>query len=227
MNRTTVPLAAALILLLAVPLAAQERELTIEELYLKNVELQILREQAFGSDRDAKMAVLDDIERRIRDGDAGEDYAFILEYLSMEGILRQERELGRLANYYPEVRRKAANLLGRLGSEQAKRSLLTILVTDDESTVKAEAAYALGVIGKDQENEAVRAMAYVVDKQDPQNPDSNLAFAICLALEKIAQANQGIREPAAYRALLRISQGTYIPVVRRKALQTLEELRRY
>ena len=100
-----------------VPLSAQaqEREQTVEELYLRNVELQILREQAFGGDRGTKMAVLDEVEKKVKDGSADKDYLFILEYLSMEGILRQEREAGRLTNYYPEVRRRAANLLGRSG----------------------------------------------------------------------------------------------------------------
>ena len=104
---------------------------------------------------------------------------------------------------------------------------MTILVSDNEPTVLAEAAYALGVIGKDAENESVRVLAYVMDKQVAQAPDGNLAYAVCLAMEKIAQANQGIRDPAAYRALVRISQGPYIPTVRRKALQALEEIRRY
>ncbi len=219
----------AVVLPTVAPLSAQNqgREQTVEELYLKNVELQILREQAFGGDRETKMAVLDDVEKKVKDGNASEDYLVILEFLSMEGILRQERESGRLANYYPEVRRRATNLLGRIGGEQARQSLLTILVTDDEPTVMAEAAYALGVIGNDAESESVRAMVYVLEKQTSQSPDGNLAFAVCLAMEKIAQANQGIKDPAAYRALVRISQGPYIPTVRRKALQTLEEIRQH
>jgi hypothetical protein len=217
----------AFCLLSIAPLAAQERELTVEELYLKNVELQLLREQAFTGDHDTKLSVLDDIEKRVKDGDANQDYLFILEFLSMEGILRRERESGHLTNYFPEVRRRAANLLGRLGGEQARRSLLTILVTDDEPMVIAEAAYGLGVIGKDEGYRSVQALDFVLAKQDYYSPDPNLAYAICLALEKIAQANGGIRDPAAYRALVRISQGPYIPTVRRKAMQTLEQLRQY
>lgn len=227
MKGRTIHLIVAFCLLSIAPLAAQERELTVEELYLKNVELQLLREQAFTGDHDTKLSVLDDIEKRVKDGDANQDYLFILEFLSMEGILRRERESGHLTNYFPEVRRRAANLLGRLGGEQARRSLLTILVTDDEPMVIAEAAYGLGVIGKDEGYRSVQALDFVLAKQDYYSPDPNLAYAICLALEKIAQANGGIRDPAAYRALVRISQGPYIPTVRRKAMQTLEQLRQY
>lgn len=227
MKGRTIHLIVAFCLLAGAPLAAQERELTVEELYLQNVELQLLREQAFTGDREAKLSVLDDIEKRVKDGDASQDYLFILEFLSMEGILRRERQSGHLTNYFPEVRRRAANLLGRLGGEQARRSLLTILVTDDEPMVIAEAAYGLGVIGKDEGYRSVQALNFVLTKQDYYNPDPNLAYAICLALEKIAQANDGIRDPAAYRALVRISQGPYVPTVRRKAMQTLEQLRQY
>ena len=76
-------------------------------------------------------------------------------------------------------------------------------------------------------NEVVRALLYRLENEDPQMPDNNLAYAICLSMEKIAEANNGIREPEAYRALVRIAQGNYIKTVRRKALQTLDVLKEY
>jgi HEAT repeat protein len=219
----------------AVLLGAQstERELTVEELYLRDIEFQILSEKAFSDSREIKLDVLDEIEDMIEEGtvDDPDKVEFVLEYLGMEGTARRVRESARLINYYPEVRRRAANLLGRLGGDRAKDALVSILLIDDEPMVKAEAAYALGVIGTNEGNEVVRALLYTLETEDPQMPDNNLAYAVCLAVEKIVEANDGDLDSAAYadlaRTLVRIAQGNYIKTVRRKALQTLEVLKEY
>ena len=207
-----------------------ERELTVEELYLKNIEFQILREKAFADDRELKMLVLDDLEKMIDEGSVGEDdiqIELILEYLAMEGTFRRVLESKRLVNYFPEVRRRSANLLGRLGGEEAKDALITVLIKDNEAMVRAEAAYGLGVIGKNDQNKVVEALLYALEQENPELPDNNFAYAVCLALEKIAKASNGIREPEIYRALVRIAQGNYIRTVKRKALQTLDEMKKY
>jgi HEAT repeat protein len=219
----------------AVLLGAQstERELTVEELYLRDIEFQILSEKAFSDSREIKLDVLDEIEVMIEEGsvDDPDKVEFVLEYLGMEGTARRVRESARLINYYPEVRRRSANLLGRLGGERAKDALVSILLIDDEPMVKAEAAYALGVIGMNDGNEVVQALLYTLENEDPQMPDNNLAYAVCLAVEKIVEANDGDLDSAAYadlaRTLVRIAQGNYIKTVRRKALQTLEVLKEY
>ena len=222
-------------LAVAVLLGAQstERELTVEELYLRDIEFQILSEKAFSDSREIKLDVLDEIEVMIEEGtiDDPDKVEFVLEYLGMEGTARRVRESARLINYYPEVRRRSANLLGRLGGDRAKDALVSILLIDDEPMVKAEAAYALGVIGTNNGNEVVRALLYTLETEDPQMPDNNLAYAVCLAVEKIVEANDGDLDSAAYadlaRTLVRIAQGNYIKTVRRKALQTLEVLKGY
>jgi HEAT repeat protein len=219
----------------AVALGAQstERELTVEELYLRDIEFQILSEKAFSDSREIKLDVLDEIEAMIEGGtvDDPDKVEFVLEYLGMEGTARRVRESARLVNYYPEVRRRSANLLGRLGGERAKNALVSILLIDDEPMVKAEAAYALGVVGMNDGNEVIRALLYTLENEDPQMPDNNLAYAVCLAVEKIVEATDGDLDSAAYadlaRTLVRIAQGNYIKTVRRKALQTLEVLKEY
>jgi hypothetical protein len=210
-----------------------ERELTVEELYLRDIEFQILSEKAFSDSREIKLDVLDEIEVMIEEGtvDDPDKVEFVLEYLGMEGTARRVRENARLVNYYPEVRRRSANLLGQLGGDRAKDALVSILLIDDEPMVKAEAAYALGVIGTNDGNEVVQALLFTLENEDPQMPDNNLAYAVCLAVEKIVEANDGDLDTAAYsdlaRTLVRIAQGNYIKTVRRKALQTLEVLKDY
>ena len=209
---------------------ASGKELTVEERFLRNVELQVLREQAFSDDREVKINALNTIEEMVNDGKitAGDDqYVFVLEYLAMEGISRKVREGGHLINAFPEIRRRACNLLGRIGGDAATSVLLTVLVKDDEYMVKSEAAYALGVIGKDDTGEVLQTLVYTLNRMDPSRPDNNFAMAVILSIEKLADAKGGITDPAAYRALVRIASGNYIRTVKRRALQALDKLKSY
>ncbi len=64
------------------------KEITIEELFLKSIEFQILREKAASDDLEIKLSALDDLEKRINSGVSGADASqveFVLEYLAMEG----------------------------------------------------------------------------------------------------------------------------------------------
>ena len=249
--RLVVPCAVALLLAPVVVLSAQDasqggtqsgsqtgsqagtqqgsREITIEELFLKSIEFQILREKAASDDFDIKMSALDDLDKRIAAGASSSDAAqieFVLEYLAMEGSGRISRENGRQVNNFPEVRRRAANLLGKIGTEEAKNALVRVLLIDDEPIVKAEAAYALGNLGMNQNNEVVQAIEFAYNMEDPTQPDQNFGYAISLAIEKLAQKTPGgIKDPEAYRLLVKIAQGNYLRTVKAKALQVLDELR--
>jgi len=207
--------------------SAPQKEITIEELFLQSVELQILREKAFSGDLDVKLSALDDLEKKVNDGSyKGNDQQveFVLEYLAMEGSAHTTREAGRLVNNFPEVRRRAANLLGRVGTPEAKEALVRVLIIDEEPVVKAEAAYALGVIGNNDNDEVVQALSYVFAKEDPQTPDNNFAYAMCLAVEKLSK-KAGVKDPAAYQILVKIAGGNYLRTVKAKALQVLDELK--
>lgn len=208
--------------------SAPQKEITIEELFLQSVEMQILREKAFSGDLDVKLSALDDIEKKVNDGSfKGNDQQleFVLQYLAMEGSAHTTREAGRLVNNFPEVRRRAANLLGRVGTPEAKEALVQVLIIDEEPVVKAEAAYALGVIGNNDNNEVVQALSYVFSKENPQAPDNNFAYAMCLAVEKLSKKAGGLKDPAAYQILVKIASGNYLRTVKAKALQVLDELK--
>ncbi len=205
------------------------KEITIEELFLKSIEFQILREKAASDDLDIKLSALDDLEKKIDAGVSGSDTAqteFVLEYLAMEGSGRISRESGHKINDFPEVRRRAANLLGRVGTEESKNALIRVMLIDDEPMVKAEAAYALGSLGMNPNNEVVQAIEFAYNMEDPTTPDQNFGYAISLAIEKLAQKTPGgIKDPEAYRLLVKIAQGNYLRTVKAKALQVLDELR--
>jgi HEAT repeat protein len=232
-----VPALAAVFLIAASGLWAQQAtttsstssELTIEELFLKSVEFQILREKAFSDDYDVKMSALDDLEKKVADGSYkanDQQVEFVLEYLAMEGSGHITREGGRLINNFPDVRRRAVNMLGRVGTDAARDALIRVLLIDEEPVVKAEAAYALGVMGKNPDNQVIQALAFTYAHEDPTRPDNNFGYALCLAVEKLAQSTPGgIKDPAAYQMLVKIAQGNYLRTVRNKALQVLDELK--
>jgi hypothetical protein len=135
------------------------------------------------------------------------------------------RENKRQINYFPEVRRRAANMLGKLGTPEAQKALINVLLGDDEPMVKAEAAYGLGTIGLNDNNETTQALAFAFDKEDPGKPDNNYAFAVALAMEKLGKKSGGVKDPAAYRTLVKIAQGNYIRSVKLKAMQVLDSMK--
>jgi hypothetical protein len=205
-------------------------EVTVEELYLENIELGLIRAQAMSTDRDSKLRALANLEEMIESGKItpeSADALLLLDYLAMEGVSRQVRMNGRLINYFPMVRKKAVELLGKIKGDTAKDILLDVLGDDNEPMVKAEAAYALGMIGLNDNEEVSRALAYELMNQTAVAPDDNFAYAVMLSYEKLAEANGGIREPSVYLSLIQVSQGNYVKAVRDKALEVMDTLRTY
>ena len=224
----------AIVLVCAFPLAAQNQqgqgETTVEELFLESIEMRIIGEQAFSEEREMKLTALDNLEGMIEEGEVGpndQEAHYILERLANQGIGVELVQGKTVVNNFPEVRRRAAKLLGQMGGSQAQATLINILIGDPEPMVLAEAAYALGEIGNNENQQATQAIAYGILNQDIMTPDNNFAFAALLAFEKIAEANGGLQDPNAFRALIRISQGNYIRTVRRKADQVLQTLAEY
>lgn len=208
----------------------QTEEKTVEELFLQSIELTFIGEMATNLSRNSKLDALDAIEEMIDGGRTSEndrDLLTVLEYLSMEGNGVQMREGGRLINNFPEVRRRACEYLGDLGGEFAKASLINVLLTDTEPMVMAEAAYALGTIGINSDNQVTQTLSYSILGQNVLTPDNNYAFAVLLAFEKIADSNNGITDPSAIRALVRIQNGNYLKTVQRKAKSVIDKLRSY
>jgi len=231
------------LLLLCTPLFGQdseesERVPTVEELYLRNPTLMAIVEQATAADRQSKLRALDDIQELIDEDGVGANASGVLdmlEYLSAEGVLREVKQSGQTVNYFPIVRRRAVELLGKLAQDssdpdirrRAQEILLTILQRDEEVMVKSEAAYALGLIGEDKDGRVTRILHEVISAQTVVAPDNNFAYAVCLAIEKIAQYNRGIKNYQAYTALVTIMQGNYTRKVKDKAFEVLQSLKQY
>jgi hypothetical protein len=203
-------------------------EMSVEESYLQeSVELMVIRETSRADTRDQKLVALEYISDAINRGNTGEEVRAALEYLAMEGVMNKARENGRLVNNFPDVRRKAAEYLGDLGTVEAKNTLLKIVVADPEPMVLQEAVKSLAKIGLNENEETVNAIAWIVTRFDVLNPDNLLALSAVDAFEKIAEKNGGIKDPNAIRVLIRIAEGPYIRPVQDRAKQVIMDLRRY
>ncbi|HEQ72314.1 MAG TPA: HEAT repeat domain-containing protein [Spirochaetia bacterium] len=226
--------------LCAVPVAFAQnggntgREESIEELYLTNPALQIAYEAARSDDRESKLLALSQLTAMIDEGVSKEEevqIAAILRDLASQGTTIIIREKGRLVNYYVDVRREACRVLATVKSDEAKKRAVAVLIEvlkyDDDPIVKSNAAYSLGVIGLNENEESARAIARALESQDYVAPNDHFAYSGAIALEKIAKANNGIFDPLVMQVLVKITQGNYNRSVKDKAFSVLQTLRTY
>jgi len=222
-------IAAVLFTATAAAQSGSSREMTVEESYLQeSIELMIIRETARSNTREQKMISLDYIKEAIDRGNQNDEIRQTLEYLSMEGRRSVIRESGRIMNNFPDIRRQAVRYLGQVGSEEARKSLILVLQSENEPAVIQEAIRSLGDIGTNVNNETVAHIAWVMDRNNNGlNPDNLMALATIEAFEKIAKTSDGLTSPEAIQTLLRITEGNFIKPVRDRARQLLADLRSY
>ncbi|MDA3810638.1 MAG: HEAT repeat domain-containing protein [Spirochaetaceae bacterium] len=230
MNKLKVGVVLLFSILLTMTLSAQEDEQTIEELYLKSqVKVKIIKSEADSVDRDMKMIAIQDIEKMISDGEVGTDdreMVGILSSLGTEGISNQVIEQGAVINNYPMVRKEAVRLLGEVGGDFARDSLITVLLTDNEPMVLAEAVVAISKVGPDEQGIAMSVLADSMRSQTALNKDNNFANAYILAIENLADKAGGIDDIRVFEELTKIAdpRSGYITIVRKKAFELLKNL---
>jgi len=208
--------------------SSNNREMSVEQSYLQeSIELMIIREQSRTDSRDMKMVALEYIGDAIDRGNKSEDIRAALEYLSLEGVVNVARENGRVVNNYPDVRKAAATYLGKLGTTDAKDTLLKMVNGDNEPMVITEAIRSLGIIGTNNADEVTKTISWTVNRFHGLNPDNFMALSALDAFAKIAAANKGIKDPAAVEIIIKIAEGPYITPVRNRARELLTELRQY
>jgi len=208
--------------------AQQRRELTVEESYLQQaMENMIIRETARSNSREQKLIALEYIEDAISRGNTSDIILQTLQFLSSEGRMNVAREEGRIINNFPDIRRRSAMFLGRLGTEEAANALIQVLRFENEPMVLQEAIKSLGNIGINNNNETIANIAWVVRHFDQTNPNNLMALAAIDAFERIADANDGLNSPEAIQLLIRISEGPYVRPVQERARQLLADLRSF
>lgn len=209
---------------------ATSSEKTVEEAYLQeSLETMVIKEQSQSDSKDMKLVALQYIKQAIDGGRKNEEVRKALDYLALENSYTVSRSagLGRPTNDYPDVRAKACDYLGEFPSVESKNTLVKVALGDQEPMVIAAAVRSLGKIGMNDADEVTQAISYIVTRFDILQPDNSLAFESLVALERIADKNNGIKDPAAIRAIMKIATGSYISPVKTKANDLLNKLRTY
>jgi hypothetical protein len=76
-------------------------------------------------------------------------------------------------------------------------------------------------------DETVSTITWIVSRFDVLYPDNLLALSAIDAFAKIAEKNNGIKDPNVVRILIRISDGPYIKPVQDRARQLITDIRKY
>jgi len=207
-----------------------DREMSVEQSYLQeSVELMIISElsRSYPPSRDMKMVALEYIGEAIDRGNKSDEIRSALEYLSLEGVVNVSRENGRVINNFPDVRKAAVAYLGKLGTAEAKDTLLKVVNRDTEPMVITEAIRSLGIIGMNNADEVTTTIALTVSRFNMLNPDNFMALSALDAFSRIAAANNGIKDRFVVETILKISDGAYIRPVQDRAKELITELRKY
>ncbi len=206
--------------------------MTVEELFLSDdITVQILREQVTSPRRDMKADALETIREMVEAGEIDEnDEAMItmLQILALDGSRWRITDGGGVfVRRNPDIRRDAAELLGRIGGRRAEIVLRQVLRRDEEPMVLAEAMYALGRTGVDDAGRSATQMAQVLVREHArEHPDNNLMYSTLLALERLAENGyRGIAESTLISSLVDITHGPYTRLVRDQARSVLDSMR--
>jgi len=222
----------AIIVLFIVPCWAQTGsggERTVEESYLQDpLEIMIIREQAYADSKDMKLIALQYIKQSLDEGRGGPEIQKALEYLATEttATIIRSGGVGRTLNNYPDVRREACLILGDTKTIEAKDALLKVVLGDNEPMVIAAAIRSIGKIGINEGDDVTQAISFIINRFDILNPDNSLAFESLVAFEALANADGGLKDPAAIRSIIKLAEGNYVTPVKIKAKDLLSKLRK-
>jgi len=197
--------------------------MTVEEAYLNSVEGVIIKEMATAEGRDTKQVALQYIENAINAGRKTEDIQVALNSLASEGISSVAKENNRVMNNYPDVRMKACELLGKMGTTAAKDTLIAVMYADNEPSVIAAAVKSLGELGYNDKDEVVEMINWTARKFDIILPTSSLALEVLNAYEKIAP--KVTNKTGMIEIIIRIANNyNYVTPVRNRAYEVLKKV---
>ena len=194
--------------------------ITVEQAYLNSIEGVMIKEMVAAEGRDSKRVALQYIEEALNQGRQSEEIQTALSTSATEGLSTVIREDGRVVNNYPEIRRRACELLGQMGTDKAKDSLITVMYTDNEPAVITAAVKSLGEIGKNDNDEVFNMINWIARKFDTVNPTSSLALEILNTFEKMSGSITNKKEM--FETVMRIANNyNYVTPVRTRAYEVM------
>jgi hypothetical protein len=172
------------------------------------------------ADAGRKMALLADIEKKLRSGTIGAEEPSAVAYCSAVALGKLESgytESERLLSGDPRSRALACAVLGELGSPDYRAVLCRALAEDRDSSVRAAACRALGAIAVDPGGLAAAAFLAATAR----SVDEETALALMGAIESLALRSGSPPSAAEVRALLTLSRLPYGARIRDRAVAVL------
>ncbi len=203
--------------------ASSDSMVTVEEVYLNSMEGMMIKEMIAAEGYDSKLVALQYIEEALENGRSSDDIQAGLDALATTGVSTVIRENGRVTNNYPDIRRKACELLGTVGNEAAKDTLIAVMYADNEPSVISAAVKSLGTIGMNENDEVSDMINWIARKFDTINPTSSLALEILNTFEKMGNTVKDKRNM--FETIMRIANNyAYVTPVRTRALEVMNNL---
>lgn len=200
----------------------------------ETVESQVILSLSKSTARSSEELAIDFLEKMDPSAiDGSENLKEALRYLtnySFSFVVRDSNK-GMKVNY-SDIRRRAVHLLSKLGSDDAKKMIKTVLSYDTDVTVLAEAAYATGLMGDPADDLTIEIlMRAITFSKSLRNVDNNLMYACLIALDKLSdkgsfsdKSNKLISE--AMLDILTISGDNVKGPTRKKAMDVINKLKK-
>ena len=218
-------LSLALILVLAgsFVFAQEKSEVTVEEQYLSTIEGVIIKELTNSDSRDNKLVALQYIADALKEKRISPEIQYALNTLAGEGIFNPIREDGRLANNFPDIRARAAELMAQIPTEESKDTLVKLTLGDTEPMVVTAAIRSLGEIGINTNDDVTETIVWTEKRFSTLNPTSSLALEVLNPYEKLLPYTKD--RNAMIQSISRIAANyQYVTPVRNRALELLKML---
>lgn len=203
-------------------------EKSVESEYLSDADGMVVMSLATSPSYDNKLVALEYLQSAIDNGNTSEQIITAVSQLAGEGVNTQMREKGRIVNNFPDIRREACLMMGRISADektmkQIKTTLVSITVQDSEPMVMAAAIRALGEVGTINTDEVVSAISTASRRNQATNPTSSMALEVINAMEKLAPTAENKRLIIDTCASI-AADYHYVTPVRNRALSLIKSL---
>lgn len=214
----------------AVAESAASAPLTIEELYLDSqISLEVIESQLATDSIQLQSLALAALEDQVQAGtiDPNSDgYVDIVSNTVAQGVTIISNNRYRLPDsYHPQIRMRAARLLGYSTHPDAQNALITVLKADPEPAVKAQAMHALAQIGTDPDQKVSFTIGKTLRHESLTMHDEALVYAALAAVQRIGD-NVGMRQlhTLVRDSAVSIATGNFNRILREKAFEILVQL---
>lgn len=213
----------AAVLLFSGNIFAQETESSVEDEYLSDVDSVVILGLASSNEYENKLYAYKMVEKAVNNGNVNPEIMKALCQLAGEGLNTQSRQNGQVINNFPDIRRDACLLMGKVKTEEAKSFLVQVVLAEKEPMVIAASVNSLGNIGLNKNDEVVNAIAFMNRRNQILNPTNSLASEVIDTYEKLLSSTEN--KKAVIDSLTQIaSDYHYNKTIRGKAIKLMKSI---